>query len=87
MFKVNNKYIRTTPVASLLLTLNIFHALPCSSVSTVSFEHVIAGWVWKEGRNCTEFEGGYAWGFQGIVNFSQSRPEDALTGAILLNTL
>ena len=40
-----------------------------------------------EGRNYTEFEGGYAWGFQGIVNFSQSRPEDALTGAILLNTL
>ena len=49
MFKVNNKGIRTTPMASLLLTLNIFHALPCSSVSTVSFEHVIAGWVWKEG--------------------------------------
>ena len=36
-------------LASLLLTLNIFHT--CSSVSVVNFEHVNAGWVklndWK----------------------------------------
>ena len=31
MFKVNNKDTRTTT--------------PCSSVSIVNFEHVIAGWV------------------------------------------
>ena len=35
MFKVNNKDTRTTLLA---------HA-PCSSVSIVNFEHVIADWV------------------------------------------
>ena len=30
---------------SLLLTLNMFHALFYSSVSIVNLEHVIAGWV------------------------------------------
>ena len=34
MFKVNNKDTRTTP-----------YFTPCSSVSIVNFEHVIAGWV------------------------------------------
>ena len=33
-------------LVSLLLTLNIFQ--PCSSVSIVNFEHVIAGWEWKK---------------------------------------
>ena len=55
MLKVNNKDTRMTPrmtpgvvLVSLLLTLNIFP--PCSSVSIVNFEHVIAGWdinIWK----------------------------------------
>ena len=42
MFKVNNKDTRTTPMAS-LLPLNMYFT-SCSSVSTVNFEHVIAGW-------------------------------------------
>ena len=44
MFKVNNKDTRATPgvvLMPLLLTLNIF--APCSIVSIVNFEHVIAG--------------------------------------------
>ena len=45
MFKVNNKDTKTTPLASLLLTLNIFHTYLCSSVSIVNFEHLNAGWV------------------------------------------
>ena len=40
MFKVNNKDIRTTPMVSLLLTLNIFHTL----WNIVNFEHVNAVW-------------------------------------------
>ena len=39
MFKVNNKDTRTTPLA------------PCSSVSIVNFEHVIAGWVQESFTN------------------------------------
>ena len=35
--------IRIPERRHLLLTLNIFH--PCSSVSIVNFEHVIAGWA------------------------------------------
>ena len=42
MFKVNNK-------DTILLILNIFHT--CSSVSIVTFEQVIAGWV-----KCTNFK-------------------------------
>ena len=38
MFKVNNKDSRTTPF------VNFDHISPCSSVSIVNFEHVIAGW-------------------------------------------
>ena len=41
MFRVNNK--DTVVLVSLILTLNNFK--PCSSVSVVNFEHVIAGWV------------------------------------------
>ena len=47
MFKGNNKDTKTTPLASYF----IFHILyrtyftPCSSVSIVNFEHVIANWV------------------------------------------
>ena len=37
MYKVNNKDTRTTPMA---------YFTPCSSVSIVNFEHVIAGWVY-----------------------------------------
>ena len=42
MFKVNSKDTRTTPVASLLLTLNRLH--PCSSFSIANFEQVNADW-------------------------------------------
>ena len=45
MFKFNNKDTITTPLVSLLLTLNIFHTLPCFSVSIVNFEQLVAGWV------------------------------------------
>ena len=38
MFKVNNKDTRKTSLASLA------YITPCSSVSIVNFEHVIAGW-------------------------------------------
>ena len=38
MFKVNNKDTRTTPLAYLI---------PCSSVSILNFEHVIAGWKYR----------------------------------------
>ena len=38
MFKVNNKDTRTTYTRMTYFT-------PCSSVSIVNFEHVIAGWV------------------------------------------
>ena len=43
MFEVNNKGTSTTPLVSLLLTVNIFHTL--LYVSNVTFEHVIPGWV------------------------------------------
>ena len=46
MFGVNNTDTRTTlgvALMSLLLTLTYF--TPCSSVSIVNFEHVIADWV------------------------------------------
>ena len=63
LLKVNNRNTRTrceicskltihqnddngVILVSLLLTLNIF--TPCSSVSIVNFQHVIAGWVSKE---------------------------------------
>ena len=39
MFKINNKDTRTMPLAF----------TPCSSVSVVNFEHVIAGWVFSPG--------------------------------------
>ena len=39
MFKVNNKDTRTTPVVSFWCL-----STPCSSVSIVNFEHVIASW-------------------------------------------
>ena len=46
MLKVNNKDTRTTPMASPWT-----YFTPCSSVSIVNFEHLIAGWVcankWK----------------------------------------
>ena len=47
MFKVNNKDTRTTPLASFWCLYCWFwtYFTPCSSVSTVIFEHVIAGWV------------------------------------------
>ena len=41
MFKVNNKDNKTTTLAALLLT----DFTPCSTVSIVNFEHVIAGWA------------------------------------------
>ena len=47
MFKVNNKDSRTMPLASfwcLYCSLWIYFTL-CSSVSILSFEHVIVGWV------------------------------------------
>ena len=49
MFKINNKDTRTMPLAS----------TPCSSVSVVNFEHVIAGWVfspesWRKERKGKE---------------------------------
>ena len=42
MVKVNNKDTIGFVLVSLLLTLNIFTT--CSTVSTVNFEHVLAGW-------------------------------------------
>ena len=53
MLKVNNKDTRTTlgvVLVSLLLTLNNF--TPCSSVSIVNFEHVIAGWAETYSQSC-----------------------------------
>ena len=44
MFKVKNKDTRTTPLLSLLLTLNIFRIL-FYCVSIGNFEQVNAGWV------------------------------------------
>ena len=46
MFKVNNKDTKTTPVASFwyLYCYIWTYFTPCSSVSIVIFEHVIAGW-------------------------------------------
>ena len=40
MFKVNNKDTRKIPVASFWT-----YFTPCSSVSTVNFEHVLASWL------------------------------------------
>ena len=45
MFKVNNKDTRTTPWRrSGVFIVNFQHFTPCSSVSIVNFEHVIADW-------------------------------------------
>ena len=45
VFKVNKKDTRTTQRRrSGVFTVNIEHT-PCSSVSIVNFEHVIAGWL------------------------------------------
>ena len=53
MFKVNNKDLRTTPVASFgVFMVNFEHTYftPCSSVSNVNFEQVHSGWVRVERR-------------------------------------
>ena len=42
MFKVNIKYTRTTPGVGTYFT-------PCSSVSVLNFEYVIASWVTRKG--------------------------------------
>ena len=47
IFKVNNKDTRTTPVRSFWY-LNCYpgtYFTPCSSISVVNFDHVIASWV------------------------------------------
>ena len=50
MFKVNNKGTRTTPMVSFCyLYCQLWtYFTPCSSVSIVNFEHVIAGWDIKK---------------------------------------
>ena len=45
MFKVNNKDTRATA-----FIVNFEHFTPCSSVSTVNFEQVNAGWVEERGH-------------------------------------
>ena len=47
MFKINNKDTRTTPLVSLrcLYYELLTYFTPCSSVSIVNFEYVIA--IWK----------------------------------------
>ena len=45
MSKVNNKNIRKMPIASFWFLFQLWTFFtPCSSVSIVNFEHVIAGW-------------------------------------------
>ena len=46
MFKVSNKGTRTTQAwrRSGAFIVNFEYLTPCSSVSSVNFEHVIAGW-------------------------------------------
>ena len=45
MFKVNNRNTRTICEICSKLTIKIPYFTPCSSVSTVNFEQVNAGWV------------------------------------------
>ena len=52
MFQVNNKDTRATPVASfwcLYCYLGTYYT-PCSSVSTINFEQVNAGWNYSIGK-------------------------------------
>ena len=48
MLKFNNNDIRTTPLALCLYCQLSTFFTPCSSISFVNFEHVIAGWVKSE---------------------------------------
>ena len=69
MLKVNNKDTRTTlgvVLVSLLLTLNNF--TPCSSVSIVNFEHVIADW---EDESCS-YTQNFQEAYLGNHNFPKS---------------
>ena len=52
MFKVNNKDSRTKPIASFrcLYCLLWSYFTPCSTVSIVNFEHVIADWTNSENK-------------------------------------
>ena len=46
MFRVNKKDTKTTPRCFGVFVVNSEHISHlCSSVSTVNFEHVMAGWV------------------------------------------
>ena len=44
MFKVSNKDTKTTSVVPVPLLLTLYIFPPCSSVPSVIFEYVIAGW-------------------------------------------
>ena len=45
LLKVNNRNTRTRCEICSKLTIKTPYFTPCSSVSIVNFEHVIAGWV------------------------------------------
>ena len=48
MFKVNNKHTRTMPMVSFWCLYYLWtYVTPCSTVSIVNFEQVIAGWLSK----------------------------------------